>query len=89
MSQKNFQVIMTDHLLTTSVSEESVKVNNNTDIDYRPDNLIYLSGKHTLVKENEGKVRRCQLKGCGKPTYYMCKKCDKHMHFKCFNDYHK
>lgn len=48
--------------------------------------IRYDGAGHNLEKgKTEG---RCKLEGCGKNTMYMCGKCNKRLHQKCFSGYH-
>ncbi|XP_046806454.1 piggyBac transposable element-derived protein 3-like [Lucilia cuprina] len=88
MSQKEFKIFVTEALLLTEMKETT----DDDDIDdkeYRPHNLPKIEGKHVIIRNPEGKHRRCQLKGCGKPTIYMCEKCNVHLHTKCFKLKHE
>ena len=86
LSQVHFKVMVTESLLLTDVSEAM----EDDDKEFeRPRQLPYVSGEHIILRQIENKPRRCQLKGCGKPTIYMCKKCNKHVHTDCFSLFHQ
>lgn len=87
MSQKQFKLSVTESLLLTD-DKEALEVDEDLEFQ-RPRNLPNVVGEHLIVRQPQGKCRRCQLKGCGKPTVWMCEKCAKHMHSKCFKDFHE
>lgn len=50
------------------------------------DDIRFDGENHELVKGlKEG---RCKLQGCGRNTFYECKKCSQRLHMKCFASYH-
>lgn len=87
MPQKDFRVIITQELLLTDDPATSDEEKEGK--DFIPKNLPRVSGGHLVTKQHELKVRRCQWRACGKPTYYLCEKCNKHYHIKCFEKAHK
>lgn len=87
MSQKQFKLSVTESLLLTD-DKEALEVDEDLEFQ-RPRNLPNVVGEHLIVRQPQGKCRRCQLKGCGKPTVWICEKCAKHMHSKCFKDFHE
>lgn len=88
MQQKDFRVAITSALLLTpdNANRASEDRAPDGDEDYvQPLNMPRLSGEHLIVKQAEGKERRC--KKCHKPCVYMCQKCNVHLHIKCFPSY--
>lgn len=98
LQQKQFRVAITEKLLLyedkgqkLAEGEEmeiSEAATDSKDEDFRPKNMPNVSGEHVIVKQAEGKVRRCKLATCGKGTYFMCQRCNVHLHTKCFAQYH-
>lgn len=100
MAQKDFRVQLATSLLLTndlthshgSTEDEAV------DIDFeRPRHLPRLDGEHVVIPHPNKTPRRCQgppqdmkkRKTCGTNTIFMCRKCNVHLHPKCFLKYHE
>lgn len=90
MPQKDFKVAIAEALALTSDlevgHEEPTDEENANDPEYQPVGLPRISGICLIVRQPQGKRRRCKL--CGKKTLYMCKKCNVHLHSDCFEEFH-
>lgn len=86
-SQIEFKVKVTEDLLLTS-DPETEDNENQYDADEdedRPPGLPSIRGKHLVGKDPQQKSLRCAV--CHKTTVYICTKCNRHLHPKCFNQY--
>lgn len=88
MPQKDFRIAITHDLLLTPDSNSRSSEDDAVDEDFdRPRNLPRVSGEHLIIKQADGKQRRC--KRCRKPAVYICQKCNIHLHIKCIAKYHE
>lgn len=85
LSQIDFRSKVTTELLNYDKDEDEYE---NEHGDEGPSNLPRINERvHAVMRSIENKFRRCKF--CKKHTIFTCKKCNIHLHTKCFDDYHK
>lgn len=85
LTQLEFRSLITKQLLT-SFKPEDEDMPNDFDADNAPDGLVDDSVKsHLIETAPDGKARRCRH--CHKHTTQICKRCNVHLHAKCFIQY--
>lgn len=85
MSQIEFKVKVTEDLLLTSDTDIQGNQNDSHNNETSFPGLPNISGKHLIIKDPNQKYLRCGV--CHKTTIFMCSKCNKHLHSKCFSQY--
>jgi hypothetical protein len=80
MPQIDFRVQVTEELLLTPDIDDDEEFQGFVKVA-----IPKIKGKHLVTKDPAQKYQRCGV--CHKPTIFMCSKCNKHLHTKCFDQY--